>query len=370
MKDPASSRRADGEAAGISADPRAALAATAGPRSFEGADTAHDVALSELRRLLAVWAWHEPGARAGHDPEELHQLRVAARRIDATLGLFKHQLPRSLVAARKSTKAVLRTLGAARDLDVLLADLDRYCAHLPEAQRAAAQPLRALLQGERERAGTRLIRGLDSQATRHWLEKLAAESSEHGGDPDGVLAVMPDRVRQRFRRLRRAVRRLRPKSPLEDYHEVRRRAKQLRYAIECGLAVFGKPAEELVKALRRLQDELGLQQDAHMAQLRLAALAADTATTLPPATLFLMGRLAEHHTRATAHARDALDRAWRKVRGKRWKGLRARLEQLSAEAPAPAPPTTAATLTTVAGTAAAPAPAAERSESEPNPIKH
>jgi CHAD domain-containing protein len=370
MKVPTSSRRADGDSASIAADPRAAaLAAAAAPQSFDPAATAHDVALAELRRLLAVWAGHEPGARGGHDPEELHQLRVAARRIDATLGLFKHQLPRSLVAARKSTKAVLRTLGAARDLDVLLAGLDSYCADLPEVERAAAQPLRALLQSERERAGARLVRGLDSQATRHWVEKLAAESSERGGSADGVLTVMPDRVRQRFRRLRKSVRRLRPKSPLEDYHEVRRRAKQLRYAIECGLVVFGKPAEDLLKALRRLQDELGAQQDAHMAQTRLGALAADTARALPPATLFLMGRLAEHHARATAQARRTLERAWRKARGKRWKALRARLEQLSTEAPAPAQEA-AAELTPLAPAAVAPAPPAEHPESELNPIKH
>src|SRR5579862_1326690 len=47
--------------------------------------TASEVAMSELRRLLAAWRVHEPGARLGHHPEALHQLRVTARRIDATL---------------------------------------------------------------------------------------------------------------------------------------------------------------------------------------------------------------------------------------------------------------------------------------------
>ena len=65
-----------------------------------------------------------------------------------------------------------------------------------------------------------------------------------------------------------------------------------------------------------------------MAQNRLAALAADPASGLPPATLFLMGRLAEHHARITAQTRRTLVRSWRKVRGRRWKALRARLAEL------------------------------------------
>ena len=74
-----------------------------------------------------------------------------------------------------------------------------------------------------------------------------------------------------------------------------------------------------------MQDKLGAQQDAYMANKRLGALAADPASGLPPVTLFLMGRLAEHHERITADARRTVAKSWRKVRGRRWKALRARL---------------------------------------------
>jgi CHAD domain-containing protein len=115
---------------------------------------------------------------------------------------------------------------------------------------------------------------------------------------------------------------------MEDYHLVRRRAKQLRYATECSAVMFGKPADDMLKALRRLQDKLGAHQDACMAQNRLAAIAANPASALPPRTLFLMGRLAEHYARVTGETRRTLTRSWRKVRGKRWKTLRARLGEL------------------------------------------
>src|ERR1700675_150322 len=146
MKGPLSARQGEPAAAGVAVARAGMLSA------FDIGTTASEVALVELRRLLAAWHAHEPGARLGHDPEALHQLRITARRIDATLGLFKHQLPMALLHARKTAKTVLRTLGAARDLDVQLAELARYCAGLPEHERTAAEPLKARLEAQRARA--------------------------------------------------------------------------------------------------------------------------------------------------------------------------------------------------------------------------
>jgi CHAD domain-containing protein len=275
--------------------------------------------------------------------------------------------------ARKTAKTVLRTLGAARDLDVQLAELARYCAGLPEHERTAAEPLKARLEAEWGRARARMVRALDSEPTRRWLETLrlasAQASTGNGAFADRAMVVMPERVRCRFRKLRKSVRRLRTKSSMEDYHAVRRRAKQLRYAIESGAGMFGKPADETLKALRRLQDKLGAHQDAYMSRNRLATLAADPANGLPPATLFLMGRLAEHHARTTAEARKTLTGSWRKVRGKRWRALRTKLGELSdtareANNGAPAQPARAHDAA-IAATSLEPVP-----EPEPRPIKH
>ncbi len=332
MKLPANAPQPGPSEAGSAAlTPAVAAALAGGADTFDLTVSARAVAIAELQRLLAAWRRHEPGARLGEDPEELHQLRVTARRIDATLGLFKRQLAAALVRARKPTKAVLRSLGAARDLDVQLSELARYCADLSDDERAAAEPLRTQLERERERARARMVRSLDAEPTRRWLETLsqatgAERDGANGADP--AMVVMPERVQRRFRKLRKSVRKLRPKSSMEDYHQVRRRAKQLRYATECGATMFGKPADEMLKALRRLQDELGAHQDACMAQSRLAAIATDPASGLPPPTLFLMGRLAEHYALVTRETRRTLTRSWRKVRGKRWKALRARLGEL------------------------------------------
>ena len=319
-------------------EPLAAVSATAPPppASPDGSAEAGEAALAEVRRLLAAWVVHEPGARAGVDPEELHQLRVTARRLDATLSLFKQYLPAPLLRARKTAKALMRSLGATRDLDVQLEGLRSYREALTEEERLALAPLNERLTHERERSRKRMLRALDSQATRRWLQILTAaieappaKDSGTGPDTVTVAAVMPPRVRRRFRRLRKAVRRLRADSSMDDYHKVRRRAKQLRYALESGAFMYGKPADEMLKALRRMQDKLGAHQDAYMTRTRLSALAADPSCGLPPSTLFLMGKLAEHHARLSSSTRATVNKSWRKVRGRRWKALRARLGEFA-----------------------------------------
>ena len=338
--------------------------------------SAQQLALGEIRQHLTDWMSHEPGARRGRDAEELHQLRVAVRRIDATLGVFKHQIPVRLSHARKTAKGVLRGLGAARDFDVQLAELRHYCAKLPAEERAAAAPLKARLEEGRMRARTRMLGMLDSEATRHWLETLNLASADFAAtaapDAPPAVAVMPQRVRARFRKLKKAVRSLDAASALADYHPVRRRAKQLRYAIECGTSLFGKPAEEMLKALRRLQNELGAHQDAAMSKSRLAELAASGAD-LPPATLFLMGRIAEHQAAETQQAHKTLARAWRKVSGRRWKALRARMQELSASPEREAAPSTAG-LTVGPGTHPQPSPEPEEAlqppASGPRALRH
>src|SRR5262249_40098129 len=200
MKIPTTPREPELAATPPEATPAAAAALSTPEPGLDLSMTAHDVAMAELRRLLAAWRRHEPGARLGQDAEELHQLRVTARRLDATLGLFKRQLPRPLVQARKTTKAVLRTLGTARDLDVQLAELAQYTSQLPENGRAGAEPLKSYLESERQRARTRMVRALDSEPTRRWLETLSLAGAERGdlNGAERALVVMPERVRRRF----------------------------------------------------------------------------------------------------------------------------------------------------------------------------
>ena len=64
------------------------------PTAVDHSMTMVEVALANLRRYLSAWHLHEPGARLGDDPEELHDLRVAGRQIG------RHPAPVPIVSAR------------------------------------------------------------------------------------------------------------------------------------------------------------------------------------------------------------------------------------------------------------------------------
>lgn len=286
-----------------------------------------ELARAELRRRLDQWFAHEPGARLGDDPEHLHDLRVAGRRIDAALGLFDGYLPRGLRRMRRSIKRLLQILGAARDLDVQLAELDSIREDLPNSERAALEPVRARVLAQRERARARMLAALDAPDTQGRLHALwtaahdAPRTDERTARPAATL-VAPQLIRRRFRKLSRIADRLTGDSSMDDYHEARRQTKKLRYAVECVVGLYGEQAEGFLSTVRRLQNRLGEQQDAHVSSTRLGELVKARTPRMPSATIFLMGRLAERqHTRALA-ARTRFAKAYRKVTGRRWKALR------------------------------------------------
>ena len=100
-----------------------------GPPDLGSTDVGPDVTLGELayavlRRQLAVLRAKEPGTRLGEDPEELHDMRVATRRLRAALDLFVEVLPVRAGVFRTELGWMAAALGTVRDLDVQLEALD------------------------------------------------------------------------------------------------------------------------------------------------------------------------------------------------------------------------------------------------------
>ena len=299
-----------------------------------------EVALANLKRYLAAWHLHEPGARLGDDPEALHDLRVAGRRLDAVLRQFEPFLTPEYVGIRATLKTVLTALGHARDLDVALGELQSFSRQLPKSDRAGIEPLKEHLLSERVRARAQMLSVLDSIWVQKNLQELNSLLTAPGAAPEAssaapALHASAGLVRRRFRKLRKRAEILGADSSTEDYHEVRGQVKKLRYALEAVAALYGKPADDLIRALRRWQENLGVQQDAAVAMQRLNTLAGAKPKGIPAQTLFLMGRLAERHLGEARQARKRSATGYRKVRQK-WMKLRAKFEKPTAhEAPAP-----------------------------------
>ena len=305
------------------------------PMGVDPSMSMRDVALANLRRYWSAWHRHEPGARLGDDPEELHDLRVAGRRMDAIMREFRSLLPGAFSRLRPPLKKVLHALGDVRDLDVALGELDTFVRGLPESERASAEPLRRQLATEHQLARTRMLTALDSISVQSNVKKLTAllaaphaATEPSPSDREHLASVM---IRQRYRKVRKGANLLTADSPMEAYHDVRGNVKKLRYAIEAVDVIYGKPADEMLRALRRWQDKLGVQQDANVASRRLKELASKPRKGFAPETLFLMGRLAEHYARSALRARKLHAKGYRKVRG-RWKRLRMKLTHVPAAA--------------------------------------
>jgi triphosphatase len=315
----------------------------AAPPVMDASTRASDFAAAALRRLHEEWQANEPPARLGEGPEALHRLRVTARRMQTILGLFRAYLPASVRNSRPTLKGLLDALGLVRDADIRLEAVSAFRSSLPESERGGLDPLLQFLHSERARARSSMLRALDARRAREWLDTLPDQlartqppttSASASTRNAAALTVVPDLIRRRYRKLRKAARRLTAKSSMAEFHEVRVRAKKLRYALEVIAPTYAKPANRMLTALHKLQSKLGTQHDADVIAHYLTQLAGHPPANFAAMTLFLMGRMAEQRARTAVRLGKKVAGPWRKIRGKRWKMLRSRMEKRQDDVPA------------------------------------
>ncbi|HTY98231.1 MAG TPA: CYTH and CHAD domain-containing protein [Rhodocyclaceae bacterium] len=206
-------------------------------------------------------AANHPGATASSDPEFIHQLRVATRRLRACLRIFAPLLPPELLAEiLPALRDLMGPLGHARDLDVLLAEIVApVTGALPGEPRLAA--LAGVVTDRRYAARGVAVQTL--QATHYGQLLLRIAASLHGtafADDEAPGALL-DFAGGRLRRLGRRVRRLAEAARMEEpasLHALRIRVKRLRYALEFFSSLLDSAAGRR-RALRlaAVQDTLG-----------------------------------------------------------------------------------------------------------------
>ena len=322
-----------------------------GSTAVTPASTMGELAFAVVRRQLAVLRAKEPGTRLGEDPEELHDMRVATRRLRAALSLFAGVLPVRAQVFHDELGWLARLLGSVRDLDVQLAglaDMDAETAawradvsgdddgHDPLAD------LSDLLHREREAARATLLGGLDSMRWERLAKGLAA-MAQQGPARRSVatrtpaVIALPELVVARHDKVAKAAKKAKRSGVVADFHRLRIRCKRLRYSLEFASEVYAGQTTRYVRQLTAVQDELGLMQDAEVASLRLAELATGD-TALPAATVFVMGGVAERHRREVDRYLRRLPTHASRVGGRAWRDLVDHMEERRAEAEAAQPP--------------------------------
>ena len=128
--------------------------------------------------------------------------------------------------------------------------------------------------------------------------------------PRPIGEVADGYIWRAFRRVVRDGGRIDAASPPERLHDLRKRAKELRYLLECFQALY--PDEVLrpsVKELKAFQDNLGEYQDCQVQAAALRNMAEQMIETgaATARTLMAMGRLADAQERREAAARAEFD---------------------------------------------------------------
>jgi CHAD domain-containing protein len=233
-------------------------------RNMSLAQLVTETVATGLDRLLE----HDLGVRLSADPEHVHQARVATRWLRSHLRTFGKVLdPGWNSRLRDELKWLGRALGEVRDADVLAIRLRTQAAEeLTEDDLGGLAELEQLLSHQRDAVHTKLLAELDSERYVDLLDELTDRPAFRPGVEAELAAPATHAVRRFVRRpwkrLRRAVAQLDDSPTDQELHQIRIRAKHLRYSAEAAAVAVGKPARRLAKAAANLQDVLGAHHDA------------------------------------------------------------------------------------------------------------
>jgi inorganic triphosphatase YgiF len=264
---------------------------------------------------ISHWTANQEGALLGDNPENIHQIRVALRRLRSLLPQFKSAIPRESYAdIADELKWLASALGPARNWDVFVTQsLPPILKQFPsdqglkglyheasKAQAAARNDAHLALRSHRY---DRMLLSLGTWLMADgWHAQLSAEQKKQLDTPilelaQQVLASCHKTVHQHGPELLNM--------SVEERHEVRIAVKKLRYATEFFASLFPrKSTRSYIEALAALQDELGVLNDAATTHILLQHLDQSDATAL--------GMVSGWCARGVTMHLVSMDAAWQK----------------------------------------------------------
>ncbi len=221
-----------------------------------------------LRFHFARVCYHEAGTRQADDPEGLHDMRVATRRLRSALGTFRPFIKKKL---RKHFMQELRltgnALGGVRDIDVFFENLHHDIVGNPEIQSSS---LEDFWQNKRSIARKQLVHHMDSARYQDFLLEFNSylntpfsglKKINTGETVEKSLAAI---LLEHYRRVREFGGEV-ANASFEILHRLRIEIKKLRYTTEFFREALGAGSESLIVDLKQIQDHLGALNDAVVA---------------------------------------------------------------------------------------------------------
>ena len=225
-----------------------------------------------------------PEVLHGRNPDAIHDMRVATRRMRSALRLFKPFYRRDAIRSfRDELRQIATALGAVRDLDVFRLKTEAYAASLSTRKRSAVRAYLRTLNQQEEAARAALLQLLNSHEFKTFVIAYAEFVQTPGQearhipqyDEEGcpvqrtVRDLAPALIYSQHGRLR-AYEAILDSADLDTLHRLRIEAKRLRYMLETFSAVLGDEVKVAIEAAKALQDHLGELQDARVANTMLS----------------------------------------------------------------------------------------------------
>jgi CHAD domain-containing protein len=310
----------------IGAAPGIEIRPKAGPRSIGivAEDSMPEAARKVLQMHFSKMQNREAGTRDGVDAEDLHDMRVATRRMRAAWrvfdGAFKAGKTKKM---RRHLETIADRLGAVRDLDVLIEGLEAYRLGLDEEQRPGLEPLLSLWRRQRATARTQLLGELDSDRYASFVNEMDG-FLDAGANAAAAVATptAPHRVRDRAAseiwaayEAVRVYELVLPWADVETLHELRIATKWLRYGLEFFGETLGPDCARLLARVVALQDHLGSLHDADVATKLARDLLVARAGELSRLEAEAIGAYLHSREREVARRKRALGPIWRAVNG-------------------------------------------------------
>ena len=281
------------------------------------AEAARKVLRFHLARMIA----REAGTRVGKDPEELHGMRVATRRQRAAWRVFGDAFDLDRTDRyRRRLKLVAGDLGGVRDLDVLIEAGEAYQRRQSAAEARAFETLLQSWRVQRDTAREVLIKELDSNRYRKWLDAYVEFLQADGvgarqvgpTDPHRVRDTMPSRIWTAYEVVR-AYEPVMRWADVTTLHDLRIAAKWLRYTLEFVREALGRDAGPVIEKVVALQDHLGWLHDADVAANLARGYLVEHAGRLSEAESAAIGRYLVDRERELARLRRTVGPPWRGV---------------------------------------------------------
>jgi CHAD domain-containing protein len=298
----------------------------ASTRSPAPSSPAGEVVLAYLTAQAGLLKSLDPMVRRD-EPDSVHQMRIATRRLRSTLRSFR-QVIRGKDTGRLAgeLKWLGGVLGAARDAEVLAGHLQARLRHSPAEQ--VIGPVQARVQAHFASAGAGARRAARAALTSDRYFALLDELDQViAAPPFGPDAARPASealtaaTRRAYRQTRRRMRRARAAAagPARDtaLHQARKAAKRARYAAEAAAPAMGKSARRFASRMKQVQSVLGAHQDCVIA--RQAERQLGMSAHLAGENAFSYGLLYERETQEASRLRAKARRAWKRASRPRYR---------------------------------------------------